>query len=102
MYVVNQTKEFRAWLGKLKDFAARARVLLRIKRAEAGNFGDFKSLGGGLWEMRIDYGPGYRVYYGRDGEVTYLQVCGGNKSTQREDIERARTLWSECNKESLR
>ncbi|VVE18217.1 addiction module protein [Pandoraea iniqua] len=102
MYVVNQTKEFRAWLGKLKDITARAKILLRIKRAEVGNFGDSKSLGGGLWEMRVDYGPGYRVYYGKDGEVTYLLVCGGSKSTQRGDIERARTLWSRWNKESTR
>lgn len=102
MYVLNQTREFRAWLNKLKDVGARARIALRIRRAETGNFGDTKALGGGLWEMRVDYGPGYRVYYGRDGEVTYLLICGGDKSTQQADIVRARALWNKVRMESLR
>ncbi|WP_335645762.1 type II toxin-antitoxin system RelE/ParE family toxin [Pandoraea vervacti] len=77
-------------------------MALRIRRAEAGNFGDSKSLGGGLWEMRIDHGPGYRVYYGRDGEITYLLVCGGGKSTQQADIARARDFWNKVRMESLK
>lgn len=99
MYIINQSEAFRSWLRKLKDTAAKAKILMRIKRAELGNFGDSKSLGAGLWEMRIDFGPGYRVYYGQDGEVAYLLLCGGDKSTQQTDIARARALWEAVKKE---
>ncbi|MDN4574401.1 addiction module antitoxin RelB [Pandoraea cepalis] len=99
MYIINQSDQFRSWLSKLRDTAAKAKILMRVKRAELGNFGDSKSLGARLWEMRIDFGPGYRVYYGQAGEITYLLLCGGNKSTQQGDIARARALWETITKE---
>ncbi|QHE94423.1 type II toxin-antitoxin system RelE/ParE family toxin [Pandoraea fibrosis] len=102
MYVINQSRAFRTWLKGLRDTAAKARILVRIKRAEMGNFGDTKSLGAGLWEMRIDVGAGYRVYYGQDEALTYLLVCGGDKSTQSADIARAKIVWANVKKESSR
>ncbi|MDM8355033.1 type II toxin-antitoxin system RelE/ParE family toxin [Pandoraea communis] len=102
MYIINQSGAFRRWLNGLRDTAAKARSLVRIKRAEMGNFGDTKSLGAGLWERRIDDGPGYRVYYGQDEEVTYVLICGGDKSSQPADIARAKTLWSHIKKELSR
>jgi putative addiction module killer protein len=73
----------------LPDSNARARVAARIDRLGLGNPGDVKPVGGGVSEMRIDYGPGYRVYYARSGRVMYLLLCGGTKATQDEDIKRA-------------
>jgi putative addiction module killer protein len=89
---VRQTEEFRVWLRDLRDDRAVARIASRIRRLEFGNIGDCKALGGGLMEIRIDYGPGYRVYYVKRGAVVVILVCGGDKRTQRRDIERARTL----------
>ncbi len=77
------------WLSGLKDARARARIAVRIDRVEAGNFGDCKSLREGVWEMRIDYGPGYRVYYGMLGRHCVLLLCGGDKRKQTSDIARA-------------
>ena len=81
------------WIGALADVKARAAIYLRIKRAELGNFGEYKVLDKGVSEMKVDVGPGYRVYFVREGRVTYLLLCGGDKSTQRDDIKRARTIW---------
>lgn len=64
--------------------------------AENGNFGDCEPVGDGVSEMRIDYGPGYRAYFAQEGRVLYLLLCGGNKSTQKADIKRAKALWKEC------
>jgi putative addiction module killer protein len=89
---VRQTEEFRVWLRDLRDDRAVARIASRIRRLEFGNIGDCKTLGGGLMEIRIDYGPGYRVYYVKPGAVVVILLCGGDKRTQRRDIERARTL----------
>lgn len=89
---VRQTGEFRVWLGGLGDDRAAVRIVARIRRLELGNIGDCKSLGGGLMEMRINYGPGYRVYYEQRGTVLVMLLCGGDKRTQRRDIERARAL----------
>ncbi|CAN0625001.1 conserved protein of unknown function [Burkholderia multivorans] len=93
MNTINATEEFSSWVGGLDDLKARAAIYLRIKRAEQGNFGEYKVLDDGVSEMKINVGPGYRVYFAREGRVTYLLLCGGDKSTQRADIKRARVLW---------
>jgi putative addiction module killer protein len=92
VFEVRQTDEFRAWLRDLRDDRAAARIAVRIRRLEQGNPGDVKSLGSGLLEMRIDYGPGYRVYYARRGSVVVILLCGGDKRTQQRDIKRAEAL----------
>lgn len=84
---------FDDWLRNVSDRRARARINARLGAAEVGNFGDCKPLGGGLSEMRIDYGPGYRVYFGRIGRFIYLILAGGVKGTQRRDIARAKEIW---------
>jgi putative addiction module killer protein len=92
---VRQTDEFRTWLRDLRDDKAVARIVVRIRRLEQGNPGDTKSLGSGLLEMRVDYGPGYRVYYMRRGAVIVVLLCGGDKRTQQRDIKRAQMLAAE-------
>ncbi len=87
-----RTPEFDTWLQALRDPVGKARIIARIRSAEAGNFGDCESVGDGVSEMRIHYGPGYRVYYCREGEVVYLLLCGGDKSTQKRDIKHAKSL----------
>lgn len=89
MNTIYQTPEFATWLGKLRDQKGRAVIARRIERAESGNFGDSKPLRDGVSEMRIDIGPGYRVYFYRDGETVYVLLAGGDKSTQSRDIEKA-------------
>lgn len=86
---------FTEWLLALSDRQARARILVRLERLEAGNFGDAKHLRDGVSELRIDWGPGYRVYYGRDGAMVIVLLCGGDKRRQDADIERAVALWRE-------
>jgi len=92
---VRQTNEFRNWLQHLKDANAVARIVARIRRMELGNLGDSKSLGGGLMELRVDYGPGYRVYFVRRGASLVVLLRGGDKRRQRQDIERALELAEE-------
>jgi putative addiction module killer protein len=92
MIEVRQTAEFSRWLRRLKDANAVARIVARIHRMEQGNLGDSRSLGVGLMEMRIDYGPGYRVYYVHRGAAIVILLCAGDKRTQRQDIKRAREL----------
>ena len=97
MTVILKSAEFDAWLRKLKDSRAKARVLVRISRLSHGNPGDIKSVGEGVLEMRIDYGPGYRVYFKRRGEEIALLLCGGDKKSQPADIARAKEIanqWS--------
>lgn len=84
-----RSDEFDAWLAALKDKIGRARIVLRIRSAEHGNFGDCEPVGEGVSEMRIHFGPGYRVYFTRRGEVVYLLLLGGDKSSQKRDIKRA-------------
>ena len=86
MHIFLRTQEFDSWLKKLRDPIGKARIVARIRSAEAGNFGDCKSVGECVSEMRINCGPGYRVYYTREGEVVYLHLCGGAKSSQDKDI----------------
>ncbi len=86
------TAEFSDWLSGLADSKAKARILARIRSAELGNFGDCKPVGDSVCEMRIHYGPGYRVYYMRTGDIIYVLLAGGNKATQKADIKRAIAL----------
>ena len=82
---------FREWLHALRDARARAKVRVRLNRVRLGNFGDAKPVGGGVYELRIPYGPGYRVYYARTGKRIILLLCGGDKSSQKRDIAKATT-----------
>lgn len=99
---IKTTLDFDDWLKALRDLAARARIARRIVRAGNGNFGDSKLLPGtgGVYEMRIDYGPGYRVYYGQTAQTVYLLFLGGDKTTQDADIARAKALWLRLKEES--
>ena len=92
MIEVRQTKTFANWLGRLRDGRGRARIVERIRRIERGNPGDVRPVGGGVSEMRVDFGPGYRVYFVRRGAVVILLLCGGDKSSQAADIKRAKAL----------
>jgi putative addiction module killer protein len=95
MIEVRQTPEFRKWLLGLPDRQAAARITGRVARLEMGLFGDVKPVGGGVSELRIAYGPGYRLYFVRRGPVLVILLCGGDKGTQRRDIEKAKTLAAE-------
>jgi putative addiction module killer protein len=86
---------FRDWLSEL-DLAIRARVQARVLRFETGNLGDHKEVGGGVWEARLDFGPGYRLYFGRSGREVILVLLGGDKRTQKKDVKRAREFWAKC------
>lgn len=99
MVAVRITPAFDRWLRRLKDRQARLRIAERIDRLTHGNFGDTKPVGQGLWELRMPYGPGYRIYYLRDGEELILLLCGGDKSTQQADIDRAHRLADEWRNE---
>lgn len=89
---VRQTVVFRDWLDGLKDGLARRRIAQRIVRLQGGLFGDTKSVGDGVGELRVDHGPGYRVYFTRCGAVVVILLCGGDKGSQDRDIERAKAL----------
>ena len=83
------------WIAGLADDSAEARIMARIERLSSGNFGDRKSLGGGLFELRIDIGPGYRIYYSMIGRTCVLLLCGGDKRKQSADIRRARGYFDD-------
>lgn len=95
MYSIQQTETFAKWLSGLRDLRAKARIIARVRRAEHGNLGDTKSVGGGVSEMRIDVGPGYRLYYTRRGEILIILLVGGDKSTQDRDIKHAQAMLQE-------
>jgi putative addiction module killer protein len=95
MIEVRRTDTFSRWLDQLRDDQAIARILTRIHRLSLGNFGDVKSVGDGVSELRIDYGPGYRLYFTRIGTVIVLLLVGGTKRTQPKDIERAKAMVKE-------
>lgn len=80
---------FKEWLSSLTDRQAKARVLIRVQRMSAGNFGDCKPIQDGVWELRIDHGAGYRIYYAQTGKKVLLLLFGGDKSTQQSDINKA-------------
>lgn len=99
MNTFERTEEFDDWLTGLKDKVGRARIVLRIRSAEHGNFGDCEPVGEGVFEMRVHCGPGYRAYYTRRAKVVYLLLLGGNKSTQKRDIKRAIEMARALDKE---
>jgi putative addiction module killer protein len=86
---------FEQWMHSLRDKQTKARILTRIDRVRLGNFGDCESVGASVYELRIHFGPGYRVYFGLHGSEIVLLLCGGDKSTQARDIEMARAYWQE-------
>jgi putative addiction module killer protein len=98
MFFIEKTIEFDKWLRKLKDFKAKSKILFRIQKIESdGHFGDCKSVGEGIMEMRINFARGYRVYFKEvDGKIILLLI-GGNKSTQQRDIAKAKTIWKKLN-----
>ena len=91
--VIIETIEYSKWFDKLKDGKAKAKIDVRVRRIAAqDHFGDFKPVGDGICELRIDYGPGYRIYYTKRGEEIVLLLIGGDKSTQQSDIKRAKQI----------
>lgn len=88
---------FDEWFHSLRDVNAKSRIDLRISRVSIGNLGDYRSLGEGVYELRIYYDPGYRVYFGQIGTTIVLLLCGGDKSTQSEDIRIAKEYWKDYN-----
>ena len=94
-----ETYAFADWLGSLRDRRAMAKIIDRLKRASNGNFGDHRSVKGGVFEMRVDYGPGYRVYYFQRGKQLVILLCGGDKRTQDADIAEAKRLKEEIERQ---
>ncbi len=92
---------FEEWLSSLRDKKAINRIQVRLDRIEEGNLGDFRSVGGGVFEFRIDYGPGYRLYFGQVGSIVVLLLCGGDKSTQDRDIRQAQKYWRDYEKRQI-
>jgi putative addiction module killer protein len=89
----NGNEPYTQWIKRLRDIKARQKIIMRRSRVQQGNYGDYKNLGGGVCELKIDFGPGYRVYFGEDGHTRVIFLCGGDKSTQSQDIENARSYW---------
>ena len=85
---------FGGWLEALRDVLGRAAILKRLDRVEEGDLGDHRFVVGGVWELRVHVGPGYRIYYGEDGPTVILLLCGGSKRTQKKDISKATRLWA--------
>ena len=83
------------WFNSLQDKRARRKIKSRLERIELGNLGDYRSVGEGVCELRINYGPGYRVYFGQIGNIIILLLCGGDKSTQAQDIRQAKEYWQD-------
>ena len=86
---------FDEWFYSLRDAKAQVKIKLRLERVELGNLGDFRSVGEGVCELRIDYGPGYRVYFGQIGNIIVILLLGGDKSTQNRDISKAIEYWND-------
>ena len=99
VYSIKQTAEFSAWLGNLRNLRAKIAIARRIDRAASGNLGDYKRVGEGVSEMRLDMGSGYRVYFVFRNETVIILLAGGDKSTQPADIRLAKTLAKECENE---
>lgn len=95
-YITHAGKNpFAEWLHAIRDKTTRARIRTRLSRLRLGNFGDTHSVGGGVQELRLDFGPGYRIYYGLADETVVLLLGGGDKRSQRHDIQEARQHWQE-------
>ena len=99
VYQICQTKKFARWFGGLRDRQARARILVQIRRLSLGGLGDARRLGGGVLELRVDYGPGYRIYVTRRGQAVFILLAGGDKRTQAADIAKARELVRDLQQE---
>jgi len=95
VFTVLQTLEFQRWLDALRDRRAQVRIAARLRLAEAGNLGDWKSVGGEVSEMKVNFGPGYRLYFARRGSVLIVMLAGGDKSTQAKDVKRAQKILKE-------
>ena len=91
----NGREPFTEWLRSIRDRRTRTRIQERLERLEIGNVGDCQSIGGGVYELRLQFGPGYRIYFGEVDNTIVLLLCGGDKSSQTQDIERAKTYWLE-------
>lgn len=99
MFTVRLTAEFDAWLDGLKDKKAQVRIAARLRQAEGGNLGDWQSIAGPISEMRVNFGPGYRLYFTRRGSILLVMLNGGDKSTQTKDIRRAQQILKELEPE---
>jgi putative addiction module killer protein len=93
----NGQEPFTEWIESVKDSVLKARIKSRIRRVEIGNFGNCKAIGSGLFELKLDFGPGYRVYFGKKNNVIVLLLCGGDKKSQKRDIKVAIEYWGEQN-----
>lgn len=95
-YITDDGKSpFAVWLARLDDRQTRGRILARLGRVRLGNLGDAKSVGGGVFELRMPFGPGYRIYFGRDGDRLIILLCAGDKASRSKDIARAKRLWAD-------
>ncbi len=99
MLTVHLTPNFAAWLDDLRDKKAQVRIAARLRQAEAGNLGDWKPVGTGVAEMRVDFGPGYRLYFSRKGSLVVVMLAGGDKSSQATDIRRAQRILKQLESE---
>jgi len=99
VFTVRLTEEFQAWLDDLADKRAQVRIAARLRQAESGNLGDWASVGGEVSEMRVHFGPGYRLYFTRRGGVLVIMLAGGAKASQARDIRRAKRIAAELEEE---
>lgn len=99
MLTVHLTSAFAAWLDDLRDRKAQLRIAARLRQAEAGNLGDWKPVGTGVAEMRVNFGPGYRLYFARKGSLVVVMLAGGDKSSQAADIRRAQRIFKQLESE---
>ena len=95
MFIVRQTEDFVEWLDGLKDLRAQVRIAARLRQVEAGNLGDWQPVEGDVCELRVHFGPGYRLYFARRGRVIVIILNAGDKSTQKKDMRRALKIASE-------
>lgn len=99
MLTVRLTSEFASWLDDLRDKNAQVRIAARLRQAETGNLGDWKAVGAGVSEMRLNFGPGYRLYFTRKASVVIVMLAGGDKSSQATDIRRAQRIVKQLESE---
>jgi putative addiction module killer protein len=97
MIEIRETEIYKKWFSSLRDKKAKARIDVRIKRISLGNYGDVEPVGKGVSELKIDYGAGYRVYFIKQGNIIVILLCGGDKSTQSKDIQKAHELAQRLN-----
>jgi putative addiction module killer protein len=92
---LSEQEPFTDWLNNLRDVMGRKRILTRVSRLQQGNYGDCEPVGDGVSELRMFFGPGYRVYFGENGDDIVILLCGGDKSSQDKDIQQAKIYWQE-------